>query len=379
YASIPVAKSCRRTFKSVTSTSVSYDSRPRSVIVTDLNDDKKLDFALANSGADTIGVYFGDGNGILSDQKTYSIGRPCQPFSIAVGHFNSDNRVNIMVAYRDTNSLALLVGHPNGTFILERTFSLIHLATDHSPHNELSQPSCVLVADINNDTYQDIVVANPGTDNIGVLLRLGLGNGSFVRTQISTIGFGSGAQSLAAGDSNNDHLSDIIVNNNVDNHVIVLLRDSIEQHLNPIEYPTLQNVRSTSIVGGISGSSYNMGTSSDISKLAVGDFDNDGKLDLALTMTNGENVEILFGDGSGQFRTIFLDPEMVDIFIQDAGFTDSGLHPSAVSVGDFNKDNIPDMAIANMAHGNIDIRLGFDNKTFRDEMIFSTGAGSFPS
>ncbi|CAF4146778.1 unnamed protein product, partial [Rotaria magnacalcarata] len=76
---------------------------------------------------------------------------------------------------------------------------------------------------------------------------------------------------------------------------------------------------------------------------------------------------------------IFLDPEMVDIFIQDAGFTDSGLHPSAVSVGDFNKDNIPDMAIANMAHGNIDIRLGFDNKTFRDEMIFSTGAGSFPS
>jgi VCBS repeat-containing protein len=69
----------------------------------------------------------------------------------------------------------------------------------------------------------------------------------------------------------------------------------------------------------------------------VADFNRDGDPDLAATnpMLDTSKVEVLLGDAGGSFST---DP--------DYNFT-AGSNPGAVAVGDFNGDGKPDLAVAN--------------------------------
>ena len=76
--------------------------------------------------------------------------------------------------------------------------------------------------------------------------------------------------------------------------------------------------------------------------MVVGDFNGDGKLDLA-TANQGSNVSVILGNGDGTFQTPV---------IYDAGY-----NPSSVAVGDFNGDGKPDLAAANEGGGNVSILL----------------------
>jgi hypothetical protein len=66
--------------------------------------------------------------------------------------------------------------------------------------------------------------------------------------------------------------------------------------------------------------------------VAVGDFNGDGKQDLAVTNGNSGNVSILLGDGAGHFSPARNFPV--------------GLYPKSVAVGDFNGDGKQDLAFA---------------------------------
>src|SRR4051812_11658586 len=65
--------------------------------------------------------------------------------------------------------------------------------------------------------------------------------------------------------------------------------------------------------------------------VAAGDFNRDGRRDLAVTVAAG--VKVLLGDGSGTF--------------QAGGTYAAGTGPTALVVGDFNRDGKPDIAVAN--------------------------------
>ena len=62
--------------------------------------------------------------------------------------------------------------------------------------------------------------------------------------------------------------------------------------------------------------------------IAVGDFNGDGKLDLAVANSGNGTVSVLLGNGNGTFAT-------------DTTYSTGGTTPEAVAVGDFNKDGIP--------------------------------------
>lgn len=84
--------------------------------------------------------------------------------------------------------------------------------------------------------------------------------------------------------------------------------------------------------------------------LAVGDFNGDGKQDLAVTNVSSNSVSILLGNGSGGLSA----PTTFAV----------GDDPVSVAVGDFNGDGRQDLAVANIGSHNVSVLLG-------------TGTGSF--
>src|SRR5262245_42615289 len=68
-------------------------------------------------------------------------------------------------------------------------------------------------------------------------------------------------------------------------------------------------------------------------KLAIGDFNSDTKLDLAVPNVNADRVSILVGNGAGSFML--------------GGSFPVGHEPAAVAAGDFNSDGKLDLAVVN--------------------------------
>ena len=84
--------------------------------------------------------------------------------------------------------------------------------------------------------------------------------------------------------------------------------------------------------------------------MAVGDFNGDGRQDLAVANQGSATVSILLGNGDGTF---------------DAAMNfGAGFAPSSVAVGDFNGDGRQDLAVANQGSATVSILLGNGDGTF---------------
>jgi len=95
--------------------------------------------------------------GTFLNQTTYSTGN--NPHSVSVVDVNNDTKPDIVVANEGSANVGVLFNRGDGTFLNQTTYS-----TGTSPRS-------VSVVDVNNDTKLDIVVANYGSNNVGVLLH----------------------------------------------------------------------------------------------------------------------------------------------------------------------------------------------------------------
>src|SRR5438874_83752 len=94
--------------------------------------------------------------------------------------------------------------------------------------------------------------------------------------------------------------------------------------------------------------------------VAVGDFNSDGRSDLAVANEGSGNVSVLLGNGDGTF--------------QAAVNYGAGGNPGSVAVGDFNADGKPDLAVANTGSGNVSVLLGDGDGTFQPAVNYGTGS-----
>jgi hypothetical protein len=198
------------------------------------------------------------------------------------------------------------------------------------------------VGDFNGDGWADLAVANDGSHNVSVLL--GNGDGTFQEAQ----NFATGPRpvSVVGGDFNRDGVQDLAVAYRgsvrpvVPGGVSVLLGNGDGTFQAPLNFA----------IGSLSTS------------VAVGDFNGDKVLDLAVADAGSYDILVLLGNGDGTF--------------QAARNFAAGNGPYSVAVGDFNRDGRQDLAVA-IYPDNVSVLLGNGDGTFQGAQIF--GAGTFPS
>ncbi|MGH9694527.1 MAG: FG-GAP repeat domain-containing protein, partial [Bryobacteraceae bacterium] len=205
-----------------------------------------------------------------------------------------------------------------------------------------SSPFSVAVGDFNGDGKQDLAVANytdPGT----ISIFLGNGVGGF--TRLTDINAGSFPFSIAVGDFNGDGKQDLAVVNAT------------------LGTPSTVAVLLGSGNGTFSAATY-FAVGNGPTSIAMGDFNGDGKQDLAVTNFYSSNVSILLGDGAGHFSAPTNFP--------------CGGGPYSIAVGDFNRDGNQDLAVANSSSpGRVSILLGDGAGNFSAPTQFVTGNGSY--
>jgi hypothetical protein len=309
--------------------------------VGDFNRDGELDLAVANYGSNNISVLLGNGDGTFQAPVDYGAGSA--PASVAVGDFNRDGKLDLAVANFDGNNISVLLGNGDGTFQTAVDYGLV------------SRPEWVAVGDFNGDGKLDLAVAvtgywsgsvlNPGT--IAVLLSNG--SGTFQQAVYYGVGLGETPASVAVGDFNGDGRLDLAVANSYCSPpspcVAVLLGNGDGT------FQTAVN--------------YDAGNQPDW--VAVGDFNRDGKLDLAVANPSSQNVSVLLGNGDGTFQTAVNYSIPADAF--------------SVAIADLNGDGKLDLAVGSGcpcgAPGSVSVLLGNGDGTFQSGVNY--GAGSYPN
>ena len=296
---------------------------PRSVAMGDFNGDLELDLVVANFGDDDVSILLGVGDGTFGAAANFAVGT--NPLSVAVGYLNADGNLDLAVANQISNNVSVLLGVGDGTFGAAANFAVG------------TNPGSVVVEDFNGDLVSDLAVTDYGFGNISILL--GVGDGTFGAA--ANFAVGSGPGSVAVGYFDADGNLDLAVANQISNDVSVLL----------------------GVGDGTFGAATNLATNPGSVSVAIEDFNGDTNLDLAVANLSGDNVSILLGVGDGTFGAATNFAVVV------------GASPISVAVEDLNADGNLDLAVANFSDDNVSVLLGAGDGTFGAATNFAVGIG----
>jgi hypothetical protein len=311
---------------------VGAGTNPASVAVGDFNLDGKPDFAAVNANSDNVTIQLGNGIGGFSKSAGSPVSTGHFPTFVAAGDFNLDGKPDLAVTNNSSNSVTILLGDGSGGFTQPAG----------SPVGAGTFPNSLAVGDFNLDGKPDLAVTNQANN---VTILLGNGGGGFSQAAGSPIGAGTFPDSVAVGDFNLDGKPDLAVANLTSNNVTILLGNGSGGFTQAAGSPVGAGTFPVSVV--------------------VGDFNQDGKPDLAVANPSSNNVTILLGNGSGGFTQSAGSPVAVGTF------------PLAVAVGDFNLDGKPDLAAANNNSNNVTVLLGNGSGGFTHPTRSPVNTGTF--
>ncbi|MBC8151815.1 MAG: T9SS type A sorting domain-containing protein [Bacteroidetes bacterium] len=260
--------------------------------------------------------------------ETVSYGAGPGPSDAVVGDFNADGRPDLAVSnYTDFGTVSVLLATGNGSFSPATSFSVTGVP---------SNPISIVKGDFNGDGKLDLITANFGRDpNVFFVGSFSLlpGDGAGGFGSATRFNGGTNPSFVDVGDFNGDGRPDLIVNDR-----------SVRGNGGYI-YVLLNNGSGSFGAGPIL-----TGVGRNLSSVAVGDFNGDGKSDLATANSTTNAVSVLLSNSGASFNPV------VDFPI--------GSTPTSVVAGDINSDGKLDL-VANTNTGTGYVLLGTGDGGFR--------------
>ena len=169
----------------------------------DVNEDRKLDIVTQNGRRNTVEIFTGDGRGGFAPAKVVNVEEGYNVYSAAFGDIDHDGHLDMAIAMsplstRDQGKVSVFRGNGVGEFAQAGEA----LAVD-------SSPILAALADLNSDTWLDIVLGHGEQELLSVLL--GGSQGRFGKPTTFSLEPGTSAFTVIVGDVNQDNRSDLIV------------------------------------------------------------------------------------------------------------------------------------------------------------------------
>jgi uncharacterized protein (TIGR03437 family) len=302
-----------------------------SIAIGDMNADGIPDIVTAGT------ILFGDGAGAFPNRQDYDLPQAANasPGAVILADFNGDGRQDIVIAGGTPalltglagSSVTVLFAQPDGTYFGPAISIASGVYTANTFIADLHR------ADFNGDGIPDF--AYGGLAGVGTML--GKGDGTFVSSFFSS---SPRAWYLAPGDFNRDGNQDLVA---------------------LLPYPETATV--LSFFAGKGDGTFQPARSVSLpdspADLVSGDFNGDGKLDLAVmssTQNDGtvDAVDIYLGNGDGSF--------------QQGKSYPTGLSANWILAGDLNNDGTPDLVVTTFGSqtqsGTVSALLGKGDGTF---------------
>lgn len=249
-----------------------------------------------------------------------------EPSFLITDDFDIDGNLDLVVLNSGEHTMSVYRGNGDGSF------------KDQVLYPTGADPICLAVADFNSDGFKDIAELNYQDQNIQIFMNTG--RGGFKNTG-KVIKPGHIPINLIAADFNSDGRQDLAVSLRF-HKVAILLGNGTGTFKDPIEL---------AVKGQPTG-------------LVVGDYNHDNHIDIAVALAGSGNVgvEILWGNGKGEF-------EKSKVF-------KGGGQPLTVANVDVNSDGFMDLVTSSNSLHAMTVLINNKDKTFKTLRDFS--AGEFP-
>ena len=316
----------------------------QSMVAGDFTGDGRADLAVVNYYA--VSVLLGNGDGTFQPPVSYTVGTDA--WAIVTGDFNGDGRTDLAIANYGTptqaGTVSVLLNNGDGTFqpAVNYAYALgSQLNANKRGLGELRAGS-IVAGDFTGDGRTDLAVVGtiitvfgrfPKYQIVGasiVSVLLGNGDGTFQSPVQYTAADVPSLVEIVAGDFRGDGLTDLAVLNRYGTgpgFVSVLLGNGDGTFQPQVSYT----------VGDLPYA------------IAAGDFNGDGRTDLAVANSYADGVSVLLANSDGSFQ-----PSVTYAV---------GYSPSAIVAGDFTGDGRMDLAVSD-ADG-VQMLLGNGDGTFQ--------------
>jgi len=308
----------------------------------DLDGNGKTDIVAVNSGSNNFDILKNTSNsGNLSFAPNIIYPSATYPIDVAEGDLDGDGKPDIVVANFNTNTVSVYLNTSANNNITFSSQPVLQTGTN---------PYGVSIADFDGDGRPDVAITNEASFPATILVfrNITTATGSISFAPGISLPVGYYPRSLTTADIDGDGKPDILVPNQGSGTISVL--------------------KNTSVSGNISFAPelvLNTSEGSSPESITTGDFDGDGKLDVAVANNNSPGTISVFKNNSSP-GTISFSPG------QDFA---TGTNPFSITSGDINGDGKPDIAVTNQVDNTVSVLVnsGGGNISFNPHIDYATG------